>query len=71
MNRIETLETLIEIQELINFAQKQINWRVKDLENLYLLPEIAKSYKKQIESKEKAIERLEQRFNKLLLTLNK
>ena len=71
MKRIETLETLIEIQELINFAQKQINWRAKDLENLDLLPEIAKSYKKQIESKEKAIARLEQRFKRILLTLNK
>jgi hypothetical protein len=73
MKRIETLETLIRIEELINLAEKQVAWRLNDLQTLDLsgFPSITKRYEREVEIKQKAIVRLEQRFNRILLTLNK
>ena len=70
MNRLETLEKLTQIQHIIDYAQKQVNWRLDDLDNLDLdgLPEIRDRYLKEIDSKEKAIKRLERSFQRVLLT---
>ncbi len=71
MNRLEALEKLTEIQYVIDFAQKQIDWRLKDIVELDLngLPKVKDRYNREVKSKQDAIKRLEQRFQRILKTL--
>lgn len=69
--KIETLETLIRLQELIRLTKKLKGWKVKALEDNVASDWYAKKLDHYIIIHDMVTERLEQRFNRILLTLNK
>ena len=67
--KISTLETLIRLQELIRLTKKLKGWKVKSLEDKVASDWYSKKLQHNIIIHDMTVERLEQRFNKLLLTL--
>ena len=67
--KISTLETLIRLQELIRLTKKLKGWKIKALEDKVASDWYSKKLQHNITIHDMAIERLEQRFNKLLSTL--
>jgi hypothetical protein len=68
--KINTLETLIRIQELIRLTKKLKGWKVKALQDKVASDWYSKKLQHNIVIHDMVTERLEQRFKKLLSTLN-
>tara|TARA_R110002110_G_scaffold107847_11_gene269758 strand:- start:170 stop:385 length:216 start_codon:yes stop_codon:yes gene_type:complete len=70
MNRREKLECLLEIQEAIEFFERKIEWAEESIDGfLGQFKELRDRYTDNIDTYERCIDRLNQRFNKQLLTL--
>ena len=68
--KINTLETLIRIQELIRLTKKLKGWKVKALQDKVASDWYSKKLQHNIVIHDMVTERLEQRFKKLLSKLN-
>ncbi len=69
---IEQLKTLIRLKELQRLTNTMKAWKVKDLENGLYIAEYHARLRHNVEIHDKVLERLQERFNRILhnLTIN-